>query len=128
MAVGSKQVTPAVVVVVQEDRAPSEKRHGNLLKSGLPGYVAKELSLVPEQRVMVFGVGGNEQIRSAVVVGVADGNSHIRLFYAIGTAGDPHRERVLFEFASAQIAVKIVEASVIGDEDIRTAVSIQVLK
>src|SRR5262245_33230349 len=99
-----EQVTPAIVVVVQEDRTPSEKRHRNLVKPSLSGYVIEELTLVAKQRVMVFGVRGDEQVRSAVVVGVADGACHIGLFQAIGTAGESGMVRILdlLEFAEVR--------------------------
>src|SRR5580658_3640019 len=85
VAVDHEQVEPTVVVVVEEPVAPSDKRNGRLRNTGLVTHIGKVgIAIVMEQHLVVVAEIGDEKIEQAVVLVVADGNSHRRYLAAIG--------------------------------------------
>ena len=81
---------------------------------------------LPPQRVVLLAKMRDEQIKPAVAVRVANGDAHVRRRAAQAGVSHPARDRLLFESAVAPIDEKPIGQSIIGDENVRPAVAIEV--
>src|SRR6185369_4525501 len=84
MSIHNEQVEPAIVVIIDKTRAPTQKRNRNFTKSGLKRYVCEiVVAVVVIKNVRIVREVGDMKIDAAVVVIITDGETHSRLFAAI---------------------------------------------
>src|SRR5690242_19803201 len=69
---------------------------------------------------------GHEYIEQTIAIHVADGDTHVRLRLAHGVASDAPHGGFLAERAVALIDPEMVRFAVIGNEDIRPAVAVEI--
>src|SRR5215467_3585207 len=83
VAIGEKQIEPAVIVIIEEAGAPTQKWNGRVCDTRGIAHISKTgLAVVAIECVVVVGKVGDRKIHLAIAVVVADSNSHRRLLAA----------------------------------------------
>src|SRR5260370_13370752 len=127
VAVGDKQIEPSVVVDVQKARAPAEKGDGRLRDAHLVAYVSEVgVAIVAVERAVGDGEGGVIEIDEAIVGIVARGDSHAGSLAAALVQSIAAGGAGILEGAVALVEIKIVWRRVVGHQQVRTAVAIDI--
>src|SRR5437867_8015523 len=116
------------MVVVKKQSPPTHKRKGRIIKPGFTSHVVEKVTPIFIKRVMVLRISGDEDIRLAIVVIIAGRNPHVGLLDSILTAGDAFHQRLLSELTVPLVSIKIVKAGIVGDQNVRSSVTVQVLE
>ena len=84
MAVRYKKIGPAVIVKVERNGAPTEERNRRVHEAGARGLVGKiSVAIIYIEGIVVVGKRGDVEIHPAVVIKIADSDSHRSLLATI---------------------------------------------
>src|ERR1043165_4842109 len=84
MSIHNKQIEPAIVVVVDKTRSPTQKRNRNFTKPGLKCYVSKiVVAVVVIKNIRIVREVGDMKIHATVVVTITNSESHPSLLATI---------------------------------------------
>src|SRR5947208_9858768 len=123
MPVGDENIGPAIVIGIEESRAPTDVRDAGLSQSGSHTDVVKALrSAVPIKRIRFLREVADEQIQPAIVVEVTELHTHRTLFMAISADGSTREHAHIFKSSVVLIAIQIVRSGIVGDIQIRPAI------
>src|SRR5882724_2732256 len=116
MAIGNKNVGPAIVIGVEESRAPSDVGISGGCEVRLGRDVFKPLrSTVPIESIVLKGIVGNEQIEQSIVIEVGGIDAHRSLRFSVSVHRSSRDHADIFEGAIASIAIEVVRTSVIAN-------------
>src|SRR3954471_1985925 len=128
MTVGGKQIEESIVIKIQKHGSPTHIRMSCVVKPGFPSYVIEHFTLIFVEGVVIVRIRRDENVGLAIVVVVANSQPHVGLFGSVAAAGDTPRQRVFLEFSITLVVVEVVETRIIGHENVRTTIAIEVLK
>src|SRR5882672_2756872 len=118
MAIGGEQIAEAIVVEIQKHGSPAHIRMGGVVQPGFSGHIVEHVTLIFIESVMVVGIRRDENVGLAIVVVVSDRQSHVGLLGSITAAGNAPRQRVFLEFPVTLVVVEVVEAGIVGHQDV----------
>src|SRR6185312_338930 len=127
MAIGDKQIEPAVVVEVEEEGPPTHhgKRRGTEPRRQR-SVIKVEVAIVAKERVYVVREGGDVERRAAVVEIVAARHSHGSLRTAVLVDGNTAEQADFVEPAVLHILKQVARRGIVGDEDVGMAIILEV--
>src|SRR5258708_4514099 len=126
VAVGDCEIETAVEVGVEEDAAEAEGVARGGAEACLHGDIVEGFSIgAIEAEHFVVEIGYDDAGFAGVVeIGAID--AHAGAGFAFIAEGEAHFDGDILEFAVAEIAIKLVGLGVVGDEEIRPAVLIEI--
>ena len=127
LAVHGNQVEPAIVVEIDERRAPLHPRQRSHGDSRIVRNVAEIVAaLVEIEDVVLVGKVRDVERRQAGVFVVAERDAHRALLGAVGAHGRARLETDVGELAVAVVAIEILRRRVVGDVDVGAALVVEV--
>src|SRR5262249_9350075 len=129
MAVGGKDVEPAVIVVVEKAGSPAQKGIFGIGELGADGDVGEiAAAIVAIEGVVIVGKVGDVKADAAAVIVVAGGDAHGSLFAAVVIEGEAGKVADVFERAVVLVAVEIFGHRIIGHCQVEPAIVVNVHK
>ena len=127
MRLGDKKVLPSVVVVIEQMRAPAGKSQCGATDAGSVGDIAKGArAVIVKQHVAFIGKVCDHDIGQAVVVIIAEVDSHPRESFAVLVIADAGEQPDFAERAVAVVAVEEALHRVVGNKNVGEAISVVV--
>ena len=126
VAVGQKQIQPAVVVEVDPARAPSQPPRVDADSSRKRPILAVPVARVGVERRRVAGEIRFEHVHRPVAIVVADGDAHAGLRLPVLTVRAAARHADVGERAVAIVAVQCARVRIVRDIEVDPAVVVEV--
>src|SRR4029077_17512521 len=117
VAVGDKNIRPAVVIEVHKASSPGNVGDARLSDLRRPARVFK--TLVTKIAIEGFGLIGKcrvDDIERSIVIVIAEVDSHVALLEAFAAQSHSSEQRYIGKRAVMIVVVKIVRAGIVGDE------------
>src|SRR5260370_18882157 len=127
VAVGDKNIGPAVEVVVKEEATEAERQQRGATDGGLRGLVNKQALafIVVEGKHLIGKVGDHHAgITGMIVIGSV--HAHAGACHTVFAKGDSSDHTFFGKGAVAVVAVELVGLRVVGEEQIGPAVVVVV--
>jgi hypothetical protein len=129
MAVDLEDIQPSIVVVVDKSGAPAQEREACLGKAGAITYIGKAgVAVVVVEHLVVVRKVGVEDIELAVVVVISHGQPHRSYFASVLVDGKARIVTGVLKSPVALVDIEIVRRRVVGHQQIRLAVVVDVHK
>ena len=126
MSVTQQNVGPAVVVEIEEARAPAQKSR-YFSQTGLKRLILKEpISGVVIQAGRIAGKVGLEHIEPAVAIVIGHCDSHARLGLSVGGVSNAGLHGGVRERSIVIVPVERRRAGIVGDVNIRPAIVVEI--
>ncbi len=127
MAVGDEQIQPAIVVVIEKASAKAQHvSRGQRNACGVAHFVEQALTVVMPKVVGGKLEIGNIEVQTAIVVVIAQGNTHGGHGASTGRERHAGRGRGFPECSVLLVVVEINFQAVIGDKQVGPAITIVV--
>src|SRR3989440_2335273 len=118
MAVRYEKIGPSVIVKVERNSAPAEERNRRVHEAGARGLVGKiSVTVIYIEGVVVVGERCDVEIHSAVVIKIADSDSHRSLLAAIFAQRKTRKIAHIFERAIVAVSVEGVWGRIVGGQE-----------
>ena len=122
-----EKILPAVVVVIEQVRAPTGKSKSRAAHAGRVGHIPKgAVAVVAKKHVAFVGEIGDHDIGTAIIIVVAEIRAHAGEGLAILVVSNARQQP---DFAERAVAVVVVEKTlhrIVGDEDVGEAIAVVV--
>src|SRR6185369_372732 len=127
MTADREHIRPAIVVEIKTGGAPLQKSHCRCDDAGSKGNIAEvKAAIIPEKRgVLIFEIGDMDRKAASVVV-IARIHTHTRHFAPVLTYGRARNEANVREVPVAIVTIKIIWGRIVGNEQVRPPIVIQV--
>src|SRR5947199_6846635 len=128
VTVGGEQIQPSIVVKIRKKSTPTKKRMRRRSNAGFAGYIEEQLlACVVVEREVILRKSSYEQVHGSIVVVVPNRNAHVGLCFCFDRIGNAPGFASLLEFSVAQIVIQVISAAVVGHDQIRLPVIIEIL-
>ena len=127
VAVGDKNVGPAVVVVVEEETAKTQRDQGGAADFRPRRFIHEQpVALVVIERKHLVGEVGDDDAGMAGAVVVGGVHAHAGAGHAIFAEGDSRRDALLLKGSVVLVQVQLVGLRVVGQQNVGPAVIVVV--
>src|ERR1700722_18523726 len=119
MTVRKEEISPAIVVKIQETGSPAEERDRYFGNSGLIADVRViPVSVITVKRFVIIRECGGREIEKIIVQIIPDRNSHGRGFAAVFIQSKSGRVTYIFEGAVPLVQVQEVGGRIVGHDQV----------
>src|SRR5260370_31015224 len=127
VAVGDKNIGPAVEVVVKEEATEAKRQQRGATDGGLRGLVNKQsFAFIVVERKHLIGKIGDHHAGIAGMIVIGSVHAHAGAGHAVFAEGDSGDHALFGKGAVAVVAVELVGLRVVGEEQIGPAVVVVV--
>src|ERR1700674_3701875 len=127
VAIGDENIEETVIVEVEEAGSPCEKWNRGVAEAGAEGNVGEiSAAVVAVKGLVIVGEGGDEEVKLAVAIVIADADAHGSLCAAFFVNGEAAEVAYVLERAVVAVAVEIVRSGVVGDDQVQPAIVVEI--
>src|SRR6266480_5526481 len=125
MPLRNEEVLPAIIVVIEQMRAPTGKSESRSTHARLFGDILEGAFAVVVKEVISFiGKIRDDNVRATVIVVIAEVGPHPGKRFAVLIVGNACGEADFGERAISVVVVQEARHRIVGDKDVREAVVI----
>src|SRR5271156_3573807 len=127
VAVGDKNIRPAIQIVIEEKTAEAESEQARTANAGRRGFVHEEsILLVVIKRSHLIGKIGDQQARKYAAIVIRSIHSHARARNPVLAERHARSYALLGESSVAIVDIKFIWLLVVDEENVRPTVLIRV--